>query len=64
MCLIQNYLVSFLLFSIGIQLSQCKLVAEEELLFDTFPENFLWGVASSAYQIEGGLERVNRVVKC
>jgi len=31
-----------------------KLVPEEELLYDTFPDNFLWGVASSAYQVEGG----------
>ena len=31
-----------------------KLVPEEELLYETFPEDFLWGVASSAYQVEGG----------
>ena len=27
--------------------------AEEPLLFGTFPEGFLWGTATAAYQIEG-----------
>ena len=27
--------------------------AEEELLYDHFPEDFLWGCATAAYQIEG-----------
>ena len=28
--------------------------AEEELLYDHFPEDFMWGAATAAYQIEGG----------
>ena len=28
--------------------------AEEELLYDHFPDDFLWGCATAAYQIEGG----------
>ena len=28
--------------------------AEEELLYDHFPEDFVWGCATAAYQIEGG----------
>ncbi|XP_068051279.1 lactase/phlorizin hydrolase isoform X1 [Anomalospiza imberbis] len=30
------------------------LPKEDEFLYGEFPENFLWGVASAAYQIEGG----------
>ena len=28
-------------------------VYEEELLYDTFPDDFKWGGATAAYQIEG-----------
>ena len=28
--------------------------AEEELLYGHFPEDFAWGCATAAYQIEGG----------
>lgn len=27
---------------------------EKEFLYDTFPDDFLWGFATSSYQIEGG----------
>ena len=27
---------------------------EEDLLYDHFPEDFVWGAATAAYQIEGG----------
>ena len=53
MFLFEVFILSILLFDQN-QLSDCKLVAEEELLYDKFPENFIWGVASSAYQVEGG----------
>jgi len=29
-------------------------IYEEEMLYDTFPEDFVWGAATAAYQIEGG----------
>ena len=27
---------------------------EEPLLYETFPNDFVWGAATAAYQIEGG----------
>ena len=46
--------VLVLLLLISSQVLEGKLVVEEELLYDNFPENFIWGVASSSYQVEGG----------
>jgi len=31
-----------------------KMYADEPLLYDTFPSDFKWAAATSAYQIEGG----------
>lgn len=31
-----------------------QLTAEDEFLNGTFPDGFLWGFATAAYQIEGG----------
>ena len=31
-----------------------KLVPEDDILYENFPDNFLWGAATSSYQVEGG----------
>ena len=46
--------VHIFLFLLSSQILEGKLVVEDELLYEKFPENFIWGVASSAYQVEGG----------
>ncbi len=28
--------------------------AEDEFIYGTFPDDFLWGFATAAYQVEGG----------
>merc|ERR1712223_2381741 len=44
------FLFSILLCSIALALAYNP---EEELLYDSFPDDFLWGSATAAYQIEG-----------
>lgn len=29
-------------------------VAQDDFLYGTFPDGFIWGAATAAYQIEGG----------
>jgi len=29
-------------------------MAQDDFLYGTFPEGFIWGAATAAYQIEGG----------
>jgi len=44
---------SFLLLLSLSVLGHAQYIYEEELLYDTFPEDFVWGTATAAYQIEG-----------
>ena len=41
-------------FILCLSASHARLDPEEPLLYESFPDNFLWGVASSAYQVEDG----------
>ena len=51
--------------SISLQMSSGKVVVsqkrpsdpkqDEEFLYGTFPDGFLWGFATASYQIEGGI---------
>ena len=56
--------VHIFLLLLSSQILEGKLVVEEELLYEKFPENFIWGVASSAYQVEGGWNegKINGIV--
>lgn len=45
-------LASFLLLAISSVLVN-GIYIDEPLLYDTFPEDFIWAAATSAYQIEG-----------
>ena len=47
---IMRLLVSLLLVSVTV----LGYNPEEDLLYDHFPEDFVWGAATAAYQIEGG----------
>ena len=46
-------MVRFLIFSVLLSSLALALAysPEEELLFDTFPDDFLWGSATAAYQV-------------
>lgn len=37
---------------------------EDEFLYDTFPDDFLWGFATSSYQIEGGWNESGSMIQC
>ena len=47
-------LFSVFFFFISVYIIEGKLDPEDDILYDTFPKGFMWGVASSAYQVEGG----------
>ena len=49
MLFLTNYFVLFLILS----LHGCEGETDDDLLYDTFPDGFLWGTATSSYQIEG-----------
>ena len=46
-------LLKFLVFFIILTSHVCDGETDDDLLYDTFPDGFLWGTATSSYQIEG-----------
>ena len=52
---LMKFLVPVLLHLMSqLQYLEGRLVPEDELLYDLFPEGFIWGAATSSYQAEGG----------
>ena len=46
-------IVILLQFSLALNYQNTGYNYEEELLYDTFPDNFMWGTATAAYQVSG-----------
>ena len=44
-------LLFLLQFSLALNDQNTGYNYEEELLYDTFPDNFMWGTATAAYQV-------------
>lgn len=42
----------------------CSLYVDEPLLYDKFPNDFMWAAATSAYQIEGGWDADGKRTVC
>ena len=54
MCTIKGFFLIFFILLITTKYIETKLVPEDELLYDKFPTDFMWGAATSSYQVEGG----------
>ena len=50
-------LLATLLCAAGVLETGSAYIYEEELLYDHFPEDFLWGAATAAYQVRGGFTK-------
>ena len=54
-----SHLVSFILLALAPLWISCQ---DDDFLYDVFPNGFLWGSATSSYQIEGGWDADGNVL--
>ena len=54
-------MLRILLISTLLSLHQIECQEDDDFLYDVFSEDFQWGVATSAYQIEGAWQDFGRI---